>query len=311
MQNLSNLRENYCILYIKWLLNIFISYIINTLNKKPYKGERKMKKVIVIMLVCILAIACVFGAGCGSNKPTLYVYTNAGFAPYEYINEYNEVVGVDMDIMREVGDILGYNIVVSDIEFDLILNEVQNNKMAVGAAGMTKRPDRDEVALSTISYATSVQYAIVQKGVFIEADLVGGKLPLAKLANLTKKGIGVQSGTTGHFMVDDAINSDVAEVAVLKNSGCNFTTYTNAIVASNDIGITIGAVVIDKLPAKSICMSNSNLECFELDAEPESYVIYVNKDATELCEKINDVLQLLIDNGTIDYFTIKHSGGIA
>lgn len=241
----------------------------------------------------------------------MYVYTNAGFAPYEYINEYNEVVGVDMDIMREIGDILGYNIVVNDIEFDLILNEVQNNKMAVGAAGMTKRPDRDEVALSTISYATSVQYVIVAKGTFTETDLVGGKLPLSKLANLSKKAIGVQGGTTGHFMVDDAINSEDVETAVLKGSDCSFTTYTNAIVASGDIGMSLGAVVIDKLPAKSICEANSNLECFELDAEPESYVLYLNKEATDLCEKINDVLQLLMDNGTIDYFTIKHSGGIA
>ena len=270
-----------------------------------------MKKVLVIMLVCILAVACMFGAGCGSNKPVLYVYTNAGFAPYEYINEYNEVVGVDIDIMREVGEILGYKVVVNDIEFDLILNEVQNNKNAIGAAGMTKRPDRDEVALATISYATSVQYAIVQKGAFSASDLVDGKLPLAKLASLSKKAIGVQGGTTGHFMVDDAINSSDASVAVLKDSGCNFTTYTNAIVASSDIGISLGAVVIDKLPAQSICASNSNLECFELDAEPESYVIYLNKEATELKTKIDKVLQLLIDNGTIDYFTIKHSGGIA
>ena len=29
-------------------------------------------------------------------------------------------------------------------------------------------------------------------------------------------------------------------------------SYTNAIVASADIGTTLGAVVIDKLPAKSI-----------------------------------------------------------
>lgn len=270
-----------------------------------------MKKVLIIMLVCILAVACVFATGCGSNKPTLYVYTNAGFAPYEYINEYNEVVGVDIDIMREVGEILGYEVVVNDIEFDLILEEVQKNEMAIGAAGMTKRPDRDAVAISTISYATSVQYVIVKKGTFSESDLSEGKLPLSKLANLSKKSIGVQGGTTGHFMVDDAINSDDAEVAVLKDSGCQFITYTNAIVASGDIGKSIGAVVIDKLPAQSICDSDNTLECFELDAEPESYVIYLNKNATELRDKIDKVLQLLIDNGTINYFTIKHSGGIA
>ena len=86
--------------------------------------------------------------------------------------------------------------------------------------------------------------------------------------------------------------------------------YTNAIVASQDIGTSLGAVIIDKLPAESIVASNSNLECYELDAEPENYVLYLNKNATELLAKVNKVLEKLISGGVIDYFTLKHSGGI-
>jgi polar amino acid transport system substrate-binding protein len=212
-----------------------------------------------------------------------------------------------MDIMEEIGEVLGYKIEVRDIDFEQILNEVANNKNAVGAAGMTKNPDRDLIALSSISYATSVQYAIVAKGTFTEADLVDGKLPLAKLATLSNKKIGTQTGTTGYYMVDDAINLEDGDLYG-KNASC--FTYKNAIIASQDIGSQIGSVVIDKLPAQTICASNSNLECFELDAEPESYVLYFNKEATALVEKVNAVLATMIENGVIDYFTIKHSGGI-
>ena len=108
-------------------------------------------------------------------------------------------------------------------------------------------------------------------------------------------------------MVDDAINLDDGD---LNGSGASVFTYKNAIIASQDIGSQIGAVVIDKLPAQSICATNSNLECFELDAEPESYVLYFNKQATALVEEVNAVLQTMIESGVIDYFTIKHSGGI-
>lgn len=273
-----------------------------------------MKKLLTMLLAMLLCVgACLGLTACGdeeeggNNGPTLYVYTNSGFAPYEYLDDNGKVVGVDMDIMEEIGEILGYNIEVRDIDFEQILNEVANNKNAVGAAGMTKNEQRDAIALSSISYTTSVQYAIVPAGAISQSDLVDGKLPLAKLATLSNKKIGTQTGTTGYYMVDDAISLEDGD---LNGSGASVFTYKNAIIASQDIGSQIGSVVIDKLPAQSICATNSNLECFELDAEPESYVLYFNKQATALVEEVNAVLQTMIESGVIDYFTIKHSGGI-
>jgi polar amino acid transport system substrate-binding protein len=268
-----------------------------------------MKKIITLLLSVVMAVVSVFAftacAPTGDNSKTLYVYTNAGFAPYEYINAKGEVVGVDIDVMKEVGEVLGYKVVINDIEFNQILVEVGKNKNAVGAAGMTKKAERDAVATASISYATSVQYVIVEKGVFTEADLVDGKLSISQLSKIENAGIGVQSGTTGSFLVE----AEVAEGGSLV--GKNMFEYKDAILASQDIGSTVGAVVIDKLPAKLISSGSANLECFELDEEPESYVLYLNKEATELLTGVNKVLQKLIDDGKIDEFTITHSGGKA
>ena len=54
----------------------------------------------------------------------------------------------------------------------------------------------------------------------------------------------------------------------------------------------------------------STLQAYALDAEPESYVLYFNKNATELVEKVNAILSTMVENGVINYFTLKHSGGI-
>lgn len=274
------------------------------------KGEITMKKFLTAMLSIMMASVCAISmTACTTPAPegkTLYVYTNAGFAPYEYLNTDGEVVGVDIDIMNAIGEELGYEVVVNDIDFEQILNEVAGNKFAVGAAGMTKKPERDEVCVASISYATSVQYVIVPKGTFTAEDLVDGKLSVSKLATLEKNGIGVQSGTTGSFLIGDAIDLEEGE---LYGSGKQMFEYKDAIVASQDIGSTVGAVIIDKLPAQQISGANENLECFELDAEPESYVLYLNKEATELLAQINGVLQTLIDNGTIAQYTINHSSG--
>ena len=156
-----------------------------------------MKKILTILLAMLMILmGTVAVAGCNEpDEKTLYVYTNAGFPPYEYMNAEGKVVGVDIDIMNKIGEELGYKVIINDIEFEQILNEVAGNKNAIGAAGMTKRPDRDEVAISSITYSTSVQYVIVEAGTFDESDLVDGKLPIAKLAEISNTGIGVQSDT--------------------------------------------------------------------------------------------------------------------
>ena len=263
-----------------------------------------MKKFITLLMAVVMCFACVSLTACKEEgkKPTLYVYTNAGFAPYEYLTVDGEIVGVDIDIMEEIGEILGYKIVVKDIKFTQIFHEVPANVNAVGAAGITQRDDRDATMQASIPYATSTQYVIAPKDSL--DDLVeDGKVQLSALAGMN---VGVQNGTTGHTMVEEAL----IEGGALYNTNAQVKRYQNAILASNDIGSVVGAVVIDELPAQRIVEANSNLECYRLDAEPESYVLYFNKNATELVTKVNEILNVMIENGVIEYLILKHSGGI-
>ena len=255
-----------------------------------------MKKILAIVLAIITIVGCVFAfTGCNKDEKTLQVYTNAGFAPFEYVNAKGQVVGVDIDVMKYIGNKLGYKVVINDIEFDAILNEVKQNKLAVGAAGMSKKPDRDAVALASNVYATSIQYVIAPNGAFPENAVVTTDEILAYADK-----IGVQRGTTGADLIDGAI----------KDAGASneITEYANAIIASQDIGTAAcKAVIIDKLPAQAIASSNSNLSCWQIDAEAESYVLYFNKGATELVAQVNELLAQMIEDGTIDQFIVNHS----
>lgn len=256
-----------------------------------------MKKLIaIIMVVALAVIGCSALAACSNTEKTLQVYTNAGFAPFEYVDTNGKVVGVDIDIMNYIGKELGYKVIINDIEFKEILNQVQGNKFAVGAAGMSKNDERDEVAISSIVYATSVQYVIAPNGTFADNAVV----TLDQLLAAANK-IGIQAGTTGQYLVEDYIAAKSAANSTIE--------YANAIVASTDIGSTLGAVVIDELPAKSIAASKSNLSCWKIDAEPESYVLYFNKDAGDLVKSVNTVLEKMIKDGTINQYIINHSNG--
>ena len=252
-----------------------------------------MKKLIALIMTVLTAVCCCFAfTACGS-KGTLQVYTNAGFAPFEYVNQQGKVVGVDIDVMNAIGKELGYKVVINDIEFDNILNEVSKNELAVGAAGMSQKPERDEVALASIVYATSQQYVIAPVGTFEENAIVSVEDIAVAVG---EKKIGVQRGTTGA----DLVEADYESITI---------EYSNAVIASTDIGSTLGAVVIDELPAKEISGANTNLACWQIDAEMESYVLYFNLNATELVSKVNEVLGKLIENGTIAQFIVNHSSG--
>lgn len=256
-----------------------------------------MKKVLSVILAAVMIAACVLLASCGkTEEKVLNVYTNAGFAPYEYLDDKGNVVGVDIDVVNYIGEKLGYKVVVNDIEFNAILNEVAKDKFAVGAAGMSKKAERDEVALASDVYATSLQYIIAPKGTFA-GDQVALADAVAYVAGSDIKSIGVQKGTTGADLVAESI----------ENTAAKAIEYSNAIIASQDIGTTVAAVVIDKMPAEAICKDKDTLQCWSLDAEMESYVMYFNKDNADLVKQVNEVLKKMIEDGLIDQYTVKHS----
>ena len=71
-----------------------------------------MKKILVLCLVCVICLT-----GCGKSDDTLIMVTEAGFAPYEYYDD-GEIVGVDIDIAREIAKEIGYKLKIHADEIE-------------------------------------------------------------------------------------------------------------------------------------------------------------------------------------------------
>ena len=93
---------------------------------------------------------------------TILMATNAEFEPWEY-HDGEAIVGIDVDIAQAICDKLGYELEVSDMEFDAILPAVQSGKADFGAAGMTVNEERLESVDFTDTYANASQVVIVKK----------------------------------------------------------------------------------------------------------------------------------------------------
>jgi len=99
----------------------------------------------------------------GTSHPngTLRMGTSADFPPFEFW-EGNEVVGLEPDIARAIGDLLGYEIEILDMDFATIILAVQTGQVDFGMAGMTITPERLEQVDFTQSHFLSGQSVIVR-----------------------------------------------------------------------------------------------------------------------------------------------------
>ena len=94
--------------YVK-LLDLFLCKAYSVTRNEFREAKNFMKKFLISMATAaVVATAGLSMAGCSQN--VLTVYTESGFAPFEYVSN-GQIVGVDVDIMNMVGKKLGKKVV--------------------------------------------------------------------------------------------------------------------------------------------------------------------------------------------------------
>ena len=238
-----------------------------------------MKKIIVLLCMIMLV------AGCGKKDDSkLIMVTEAGFAPYEYYSN-GEIVGVDVDIAKEIAASMGKELVIKDIAFDSIINEVKTGKADFGAAGISYDEERAKNVDFTINYSTSKQVVIVKNDSGI-----------TNIGDINGKKIAVQLGS----IADTYVSSTYKNASVVRQK-----KYLAAIEDLNTG--KVDCVVMDLLPAEQILKTNSGLKILDGALVEDSYGMIVKKGNKELLNNINKVLEKLKNEGKIDEYIIKHT----
>lgn len=237
-----------------------------------------MKKVIILIMLLITL------GGCKKNTNELIMVTEAGFAPYEYYDG-GEIVGVDVDIAKEIAKYLGKILVVKDIAFDSIINEVKTGKADFGAAGISYSENRAKNVDFSINYSVSKQVVIVSNNSNIN-----------NVNNISNKKIAVQLGS-------------IADTFVTENfKNASIVRQKKYLAAIEDLKAgKVDCVVMDELPAKEIVASNSGIKILDGSLTNDSYGMVVKKGNKELLDAINTVLEKLKNEGKIDEYIINHT----
>lgn len=242
---------------------------------------KKLVSVVLVMMMCVCVLCACGGGEDGQN--TLVMATNAYFPPYEYY-EGEAIVGIDVEIAQAIADKLGMELEVQDMEFASILTAVQSGKADIGMAGMTVTEERLESVNFSISYATGIQSIIVLEG----SDI-------ASVDDLAGHMIGVQLSTTGDIYATDEFGSDYV---IQYNKGAD------AILAL--LQGKVDAVIIDNQPAINFVAANEGLVILDTEYAIEEYAACIAQDNEELLTQVNQALEELIADGTVQAILDKY-----
>lgn len=241
-----------------------------------------MKKLFKLFIICSISFLLF---GCNKDDNKLVMVTEAGFAPYEY-RDSSGIVGVDVDIAREIAAAMGKELEIKDVAFDSLINELNSGKADFAAAGMSINEERKKEVDFSIEYVSSKQVVVVRKDYN----------KIKNINDLNGKTISVQLGS-------------VADTYVTKNfKNSKIVRQKKFLSAAEDVKAKKSeCIIMDELPAKELVKNNSELIILKIELFTDKYAIAVKKGNTELLNKINEVLEKLIEEGKIEEFVINHS----
>jgi polar amino acid transport system substrate-binding protein len=238
-------------------------------------------------------------SGCGKKyrdlaaiqkKGELVMFTDARWAPFEYIGEGGREEGVDIDIARAVAADLGVSLRIVNADFDGFSLAIQNGQADMAVAAITITEERAETLDFSIPYTNSCQYILKQES----------NVSLRSLNDLAGLRVGVHLGTTGDFLISEQITA-----GVLTGTGAEVVQYKSLQEASLALMKgDLGAVVCDDLLAKNLASVNRGLTCFEArfadgTIEEEFYGIAVAKGNATLLAAVNASLEKQLAAGAI------------
>ena len=218
----------------------------------------------------------------GEQKKTLVVGTSADYAPFEYVDTAvsDEIIGFDIDLIKIIGEKLGYEIKVENMDFNSLITALQAKQFDVVISGMTPTPDRDKVVDFSIPYYETEQYLIFdkEKGYKEVSELKGGT-------------VGAQTSS---------IQLDLAEDLAAEHG---FKAESRNLIPELIQELKAGrfdAAVIENIVSENYLAKNDDLAAFPIVVEEPDFKAVVFQEGSALKAEFDKVIEELTEDGTIE-----------
>lgn len=216
-----------------------------------------------------------------TGKAKYIVATEPTYAPFEYTDENNKIIGLDVDIMDAIAEDQGFEIEWSSLAFDSLFPALNSGNADIVAAAVSSNPDREKQAdFSEGYYVTGDSMAVKSDS---KVNTIDELSPDSVVA--------VQIGTTLVDKVQKLIDEGkVGSIVQLDTvSTCMLQLQNGDVDAVAADSLTIDDYISSQGKAK-------NIGEFYFDEE-NPMRIAVKKGNAELLDKINSGLKHIKENG--------------
>ena len=221
----------------------------------------------------------------------LTVATSADYEPYEYVDDQGNFVGFDMDLIRIIGERMNLEVDIQDMSFESIVAAVETGKVDCGIAAMGETDERKEHVDFTMMYHQQANVFYVRS----DSDIT-----MAEKEDIVNYVVGVQSGS----MLDDFLTAFVDEGKMDESNVVRYERIEEAM-----LDLEAGRVQVVLGDAAGMQTTLDAYDCkviFKAQLYDTGENIIVGKNEPEMVAAMNEVIQQLKDDGTIQSLMDKY-----
>ncbi|MDD6233441.1 transporter substrate-binding domain-containing protein [Frisingicoccus sp.] len=278
-----------------------------------------MKKSLVVLLSTAMMASALVGCG-GSKKETTAAETKAAetkaaesaqettgaadgekvwsiatdtvFKPFEYTNENNEFVGIDVDILAAIAEDQGFSYELNSLGWDAAVAAVQVGQADAIIAGATIKQERiDSGWIFSDGYYDATQTFVVAA----DSDI-------ASFEDLKGKNVAVKNGTAGADFANSLKDQYGFTVSVFEDSP---TMYQDVILGNSVACVEDTPIMASNIKEGGLALKIP--EGMESEGAPYGFAIMDAKNQ-ELLDMFNAGLANIKANGTYDEILAKYLG---
>lgn len=243
-----------------------------------------MKQILVLLTI----VTALFSTTLSANdldavlkSKKLRVAVDTTYPPMEFEDDGGKIIGLDVDLAREIAKVLKVEVEFIIMPWDGILAGLQSNRYDIIMSSMNITNERKQM-VNFVPYIMMGQVFVVKKNA----------MPLKNEKDLAGRVVAVQADTTSYTAVENFKKSGIAikEIKAFKGA-----TEAFSALKSNQAEV----IVIDE--AVGHFYSAQDSKTFMVSGEaiaPEPIGIAVRKSDTKLLNELTKAVKTIKDNGT-------------
>lgn len=251
--------------------------------------------------IFLLIIASIFAfSGC-EQKRELIVATCGVYKPHSYVKD-NQLVGIDIEIIQQIASRMNAKLLLLSGNTDSLLQDVKEGYVDAAICALSANEDNEKIVdFSKIYHDDYID-------ILVNADSFSGKLLLGSkneeelienMKELSESRIGATFGNLSQKMAKDRV------LAYFEDSNLvEFRQSKGALKSlfNNDIDL----LVLDK-HTNEYEKSYTNLKKITSPIFKERFAIAIQKGNDELLTQINEILDALMADGTLEAINEKYN----